>query len=141
MYVSEPRSLSEVTTKGQVVLGTYEIDKTAFDQGLAGFRRDEFPAARDAFERADPEKRDAATQFYVSYSYYRQGWGRLSSDDDLFQQGLTAAERAVTFDPNYRSTDTTLAMRTPLELKLELEEGLKITVSDFNPMKLVRERK
>ena len=32
-------------------------------------------------------------------------------------------------------------MKTPSELKAELEDGLKITVSDFNPMKLTRERK
>lgn len=96
---------------------------------------------RDAFDRADPEKRDAATQFYVAYSFYRQGWGRLSNDDELFAAGLAAVNRAMALDPNYRAADETLTMRTPAELKAEIEEGLKVTLSDLNPMRLTRERK
>ena len=141
LYWTEPKTLAEVTTKSTVVLGTYEIDRSAFNQGLAAFRRDEFPAARAAFVRADPEKRDAGTQFYISYSYYRQGWGRLSNDDALFQSGLEAAGRVNALEPNFRTTDETLGIKNPAELKNEFEEGLKITPSDFNPMKLTRERK
>lgn len=141
LYWSEPKSLAEVTTKGAVVMGMYEINKMEFDQGLASFRLDKFPDARAAFERADPEKRDAATQFYVAYSYYRQGWGRLSNDDGMFKLGLITVERLITINPNYRAADETLAIKTPAELKNEFEEGLKITPDDFNPMKLTRERK
>ena len=141
LYWAEPRSLAEVTTKGQVVLGTYEINKADFDQGLASFRKDAFPDARAAFDRADPEKRDANTQFYIAYSYYRQGWGRLSNDDSLFKPGLDAVNRVIALDPNFRSGDEALVMKTQSELKYDLEEGLKITPSDFNPMKLLRERK
>lgn len=141
LYWTEPKSLAEVSTKGSVAIGTYAVDQAAFDQGLANFRKDQFPDARVDFNRADPEKRDAATQFYIAYSYYRQGWGRLSSDDTLFEPGLEAANRVMTIDPNYRSSDNTLTRKTPAELKNELEEGLKITPSDFNPMKLTRERK
>jgi glutamine cyclotransferase len=141
LYWTEPKSLAEVSTKGSVAIGTYSVDRAAFEQGLASFRKDQFPDARVAFNRADPEKRDASTQFYIAYSYYRQGWGRLSNDDTLFEPGLEAANRVMTIDPNYRSSDSTLAMKTPAELKNELEEGLKITPSDFNPLKLTRERK
>ena len=141
LYSTEPRSLAEVTTKGQVVLGTYEINKAEFDQGLAGFRRDAFPDARAAFDRADPERRDANTQFYVAYSYYRQGWGRVSNDDTLFKPGLDAANWLIALDPKFKTSDETLVIKTPAELKNEFEEGLKITPSDFNPMKLLRERK
>ena len=141
LYWTEPRSLAEVTSKGQVVLGTYEINKAEFDTGLASFRREEFPAARIAFERADPEKRDANTQFYVAYSFYRQGWGRISNDDDLFKAGLDAVNRVIGLNANFSASDAMLVMKTPAELKNELEEGLKITPSDFNPLKLARERK
>ena len=141
LYWTEPRSLAEVTTKGQVVLGTYEVNKTEFTRGLSLFKADDFIGARVALDRADPEKRDATTQFYISYSYYRQGWGRLSSDDSLFKPGLDAVNHMIALDPNFRSTDETLTMKTPSELKYELEEGLKITPADFNPMKLLRERK
>lgn len=138
LYWSQPRTLAEVATKGSVAIGTYEVNKTEFDTGVTAFRQDQFVAARAAFERADPERRDAATQFYISYSYYRQGWGRVSNDDELFQSGL---ESVIRVDPNFRSTDAALQMKTPVELKFELEEGLKVTASDFNPMKLTKERK
>jgi len=141
LYSTEPRSLAEVATKSSVVIGTYSVDKNAFEQGLASFRADEFIAARSAFDRADPEKRDAATQYYVAYSYYRQGWGRLSNDDVLFSAGLDAVKRVIALDANYRSTDESLGIRSPAELKNEFEEGLKVTASDFNPMRLTRERK
>ena len=54
LYWTEPRSLAEVTTKGQVALGTYEINAREFEQGLASFRREDYVAARAAFDRADP---------------------------------------------------------------------------------------
>lgn len=127
LYWSQPRTLAEVATKGSVAIGTYEVNKTEFDAGLAAFRQDQFVAARSAFERADPEKRDAATQFYTAYSYYRQGWGRVSNDDALFKSGLETMGR---IDPNFRSVDANLQMKTAAELKFELEEGLKLTASD-----------
>lgn len=141
IYSTRPKNLTEVATKSSVAIGTYEIGPKEFENGLAAFRRDEFEAARAAFDRADPEKRDAAVQFYIAYSFYRQGWGRVSNDNDLFSKGLAATDRVIQLDPNYRSTDAGLVMKTPTELKAELEDGLKITVSDFNPMKLTRERK
>lgn len=141
LYTTEPRSLAEVTTKGAVVIGTYEIDRAKFEEGVASFRKDEFIAARDAFARADPERRDATTQFYIAYSFYRQGWGRWTNDDKLFQAGIEAVNRVTAIDPNFRVTDSSLVMKAPIELRTELEEGLKVTADDFNPMKLTRERK
>jgi len=141
VYGTQPRSFAEIGTKGQVVLGTYAVDQAAFDEGLAYFKRDEFPSARAAFDRADPEKRDARTQFYIAYSYYRQGWGRVSNDDALFTSGLESVNRAIAADPAYRAADASLLIKTPAELKNELQEGLKVTADDFNPLKLVRERK
>lgn len=141
IYSTQPKNLTEIATKSSVAIGTYTIDKKEFENGIAAFRRDEFEAARAAFDRSDPEKRDAMVQFYIAYSFYRQGWGRVSNDNDLFTKGLAATEQVIKLDPNYRSTDAELVMRTPIELKAELEDGLKITVSDFNPLKLTRERK
>jgi hypothetical protein len=80
LYAAEPRSIEEITikaretvetavTKGTVVAGTYGVDPVLLQQGISYFREDNFVPARDAFERADPEKRDAATQFYIAYSY------------------------------------------------------------------------
>jgi hypothetical protein len=141
LYWTEPRSFAEVATKSQVAIGSYQVDRTELARGIDLFRKEDFIGARVALDRADPEKRDAQTQFYVAYSFYRQGWGRLSNDDALFQSGIEAANRVIALDANFRSTDETLGLKTPTELKNELEEGLKITPSDFNPMRLTRERK
>ena len=152
LYIAEPKSLDElpakaqttidnVTTKTQMVIGTYEIDQAKFGDGLKAFRADNFIVARDAFERADPEKRDAATQFYIAYSFYRQGFGRLSNDDAFFRQGLAQINRVIVLDANFKSDDANLQIKTPIELKNEFEEGLKVTASDFNPFKVLRERK
>lgn len=152
LYLVEPKSLEEVsskarttiesaTTKGQVIIGTYEIDQAKFNEGLQAFRQDNFLVARDNFEKADLEKRDARTQFYIAYSYYRQGWGRVSNDDALFKEGLEAVGRVIALDNNFRSDDANLQLRTPVELKNEFEEGLRVTADDFNPLKLARDRK
>lgn len=152
LYWAEPKSLEEVsakaqttienvTTKTQVAIGTYEVDKAEFNEGLQAFRQDNFIVARDNFERADSEKRDAKTQFYIAYSFYRQGFGKLSSDDALFKQGLEQVNRVISLDKNFKSDDTDLKLKTPVELKNELEEGLRITASDFNPFKILRQRK
>ncbi|MGI8469323.1 MAG: hypothetical protein ACR2N3_12810 [Pyrinomonadaceae bacterium] len=152
LYLAAPQSLAEVpskaretienaTTTGQVLTGTYEIDRTKFDEGLNAFRTDNFVVARDDFEKADPERRDAKTQFYIAYSFYRQGWGRTYSDDALFKQGLEQINRVIGLDKNFKSDDDNLKLKTPAELKNEFEEGLKITPEDFNPLKIFRERK
>jgi len=152
LYAAEPRSLEEVTTKaisavestvnkGQVLTGTYEIDRARFGEGISAFRADNFVLARDRFERADPEKRDANTQFYIAYSYYRQGWGRVSNDDVLFKTGLEVLQRVPATDPDFVSKDPDLKLKATAELRNEFEEGLKVTADDFNPFRLVRERK
>ena len=152
LYAAEPRTLEEISTKaqsaventvmkGQVFTGTYEIDQEKFNSGLTAFRADNFVLARDNFERADPEKRDANTQFYIAYTYYRQGWGRFSNDDALFKMGLEAATRVTALDRDFSSKDGGLMLKTPAELRNELEEGLRVTSDDFNPLKAFRERK
>lgn len=152
LYAAEPRSLEEISskaietvqnaaTKGQVITGTYEIDQAKFNEGLGAFRQNNFIVARDSFAKADPERRDAKTQYYVAYSFYRQGWGRLSNDDALFKQALESLERVNFIDKNFRSDDADLRLRTPAELKNELEAGLRVTADDFNPLKVLRERK
>lgn len=141
IYVSQPRTIAEVATKGSVAIGTYQIDQTEFARGLDLFRRDQFPPARAAFDRADPEKRDPTTQFYIAYSFYREGWGRFTNDDALFGSALAAVNRVDSLNPNFTTADPSLSMKTTAELKVELEEGLKITPGDFNPLKLAKERK
>lgn len=152
LYWAEPKSLAEVstkaqetvenvTTKGQVIVGTYEVNQAKFSEGLTAFRADNFVLARDAFAKADPERRDAKTQYYIAYSFYRQGFGRVLNDDELFKKGLEQTDFVIRLDKNFKANDENLKLQNPVELKNELEEGLKVTASDFNPMKVLRERK
>jgi hypothetical protein len=152
LYLVEPKSLADASRKAQttietasaktqVAIGTYEIDRAKFDEGLKMFRQNNFVAARDYFGRADPEKRDAATQFYIGYSFYREGFGKIYNDDALFKKGLEQTNSVVALDKNFKSDDADLQIKTPAELKNEFEEGLKFSASDFNPLKVLRERK
>ncbi len=143
IYATEPRTLHEVTTSAEVAAGTYEIDQGKFDAALMLFRREQFRAARDEWARADPAQRDARTQFYIAYAFYREGWGRLFNDDALFRQGIEAVTRAIALTPNGTLfvDDPDLRMHTAAELKAEMEQGTERSLGDLNPLKVLRERK
>jgi hypothetical protein len=143
LYVSEPRSIRDVATSASVVAGTYKVDQARFDAGLDLFKRDEFRAARNEWSQADPAQRDARTQFYIAYSFYREGWGRVSNNDELYKRGLESINRAIELSANQPLTveDPDLKIHSASELKSEIEKGLERDWSDLNPLKLFRERK
>ena len=143
LYATEPRTFKEVTTGAEVAAGTYEINQENFNFALSLFRREQFRAARVEWQQADPAQRDARTQFYIAYSFYREGWGRVYFDQDLFRQGLEAVNRAIVLTPASPLTvdDPDLRMHTSAELKSELEQGTESGWSDVNPLKVLRTRK
>ena len=64
LYWAAPKNLAEVSikaketventaTKGQIIIGTYEVDAAKFGDGLKAFRADNFVAARSYFENAE----------------------------------------------------------------------------------------
>lgn len=142
LYATGPATMAEVTGGVAAGFNAYRADEQSFQEGLALFRQDNFPAARVAFERADPARRDSRVQFYIAYSFYRQGWGRLWNDDVLFKQGLEALDRAVQADPSGRVvvTDPGLGLTTSDELRAELEDGITRDAADFNPARVMRKR-
>src|SRR5262245_15651965 len=143
LFASQPKTIAEAVGGVAAGIGAYSIDSQAFSDGLEFFRRDQFVEARAAFARADPAVRDARTQFYIAYSFYRQGWGRLYEDDALYREGLDAVNRAIALAPNGRLVvdDSDLRLHTADELKATLEAGLRIDASDFSPARVFRERK
>jgi len=143
MTARQPQTIADVTGGLSAAAGLYRIDDQAFADGLRFFRNDQFTESRLAFERADPADRDAETQFYIAYSFYREGWGRVYHDDRLYAAGLEAIDRAISLAPGKRIVidDPALGMRTAEELKAELQAGLRRDASDFNPMRLFQERK
>jgi hypothetical protein len=143
LFAAQPRSLAEVRGGIAASVGVYQIDREAFEQGRQHFTNDRFVEARAAFTRADPARRDAATQFYVAYSYYRQGWHPTHHEDALYRAGLDAIAQAVSVAPggHVRVDDPGLTMHSSDELKAELEAGLTSDWSDLNPMRLLQPRK
>jgi hypothetical protein len=143
LYAAQPQTVAEVTGGISAGLGVYRADPQARQDGLAFFHRDAFPEARAAFDRADPAGRDPEIQFYIAYSFYRQGWGRVYNDDALFRQGLEAIDRAIAAAPGHRLVvdDPALGMHTADELKAELTRGVTREPSDLNPFKVFRSRR
>ena len=143
LYAAQPQTVAQVTGSMASGIGAYRVDTQAASDAMGFFYRDRYPEARAAFERADPAHRDARTQFYIAYSYYRQGWGRVYNDDTLFRKGIEAVDRAIAAAPDHRLVvdDPELGMKTGDELKAELERGVTREAADFNPLKIFRSRK
>ena len=142
IYATEPRSFKEVATSAEVASGTYQINQEKFDAAHSLFLAEQFRAARDEWQRADPAQADARTQFYIAYSFYREGWGRVYYDQDLFKRGLETVNRAIALAPGPLTVaDDNLQMHTAAELKAELEQGTERTWGDINPLKVMRQRK
>ena len=142
-YTSQPQSGAEAIGGIAFTVGAYRIDEQAFQDALGLFRQEQFAASRSVFDRADSAKRDARTQFYVAYSFYREGWHRFYSDDALFKQGLETVNRAIDLAPGSRLVvdDAGLMMHSGEELRSELERGLRTDASDFNPARVFAPRK
>ncbi len=142
VYVLQPTTLPEMSASLTASVRAYRIDQARFDEGRRFFRQDQFVEARDALAQADPGRQDATTQFYIAYSYMRQGWGRVYSDDELYRAGKAALERARQVAPGgtLRVDDPGLALHTAEELSAEFDRGLTREVSDLNPARLFRER-
>lgn len=143
IHSNQPQTIAQVSGGLTAMVGAYAIDQQAFDDGLRFFRHDQFPEARAAFARADAAQRDARTQFYIAYAFYREGWGRLYSDDTLFRQGLTTIDQAIARAPGGRIAvdDPGLQLHSADELRAELQRGLTIEAADFNPLRVFRKRK
>jgi tetratricopeptide (TPR) repeat protein len=119
LYAAQPQTVAQMTGGLAAEIGVYRVNQQAFDDGLRFFRKDQFEEARAAFARADPAQRDALTRFYIAYSYYRQGWGRVYNDDELFKKGLQAVDQAISLAPEHRLVveDTNLGMKSADELR------------------------
>jgi hypothetical protein len=141
-YARQPQTVAQVTGGLAAEIGVYRIDQQAFDDGLRFFQSDRFDEARAALMRADPAERDARTQFYIAYAYFRQGWGRVYHDDALYARGLERVNLAISLAPSGRLVvdDQSLGLRSADELKAELEAGMRRDASDLNPLRVFRQR-
>jgi len=143
LYTTQPQNVAQVTGGFASIVGVYKVEPQAFADGLRFFRANQFPEARAALLRADPAERDAQVQFYVAYTFYREGWGRLYNDDALFAKGLVAVDKAIALAPGGRLVvdDADLQMHSADELRAELQRGVTRDASDFNPLRVFGTRK
>jgi tetratricopeptide (TPR) repeat protein len=141
-YANQPRTVAEMTGGITASVGAYRIDRASFEDGLRYFHADKFLEARSAFMRADPAKQDPTTQFYIAYSYLRQGWGRVYNDAALVQQAQAVLDHAIEIAPEGRIVvaDPNLTLITSDELRAEIARGLTHDASDLNPLKVLRRR-
>ena len=125
VYVRQPQNPGEVFPR--------QVDREAFERGRILFHQDEFVAARLEFERADPGRADAKTQFYTAYSYYREGCGFFRQNDELLEQGLEPVERAIAraTSGDFPVDDRDIDLKTPEALKEEIEAGLDVGIGDI----------
>jgi len=141
-YATQPRTVAEMTGGITASVGVYRIDRPSFEDGLRYFHSDKFLEARSAFARADPAKQDSTTQFYIAYSFLREGWGRVYNDEALLKQAQATLEHAIEIAPGGRITvaDPSLTLPTSDELRAEIARGLTHDSSDLNPLKVFRGR-
>jgi hypothetical protein len=85
LYVRQPRSLQELKTQVAVEANVYRIKQENFDEGVKQFNNGQYKIAIEQFEIADSAQGDPATQFYIAYSYYLLGRGKLYDDDLMFK--------------------------------------------------------
>ena len=143
VYAAQPRTLAEMRGGMAASIGAYSVDATAFAEGLRYFRADKFAEARRAFARADPAERDAKTQYYIAYTFLRQGWGRFYEDDALYAQGQGALQRALAASSGgviRVDDDPNLTVRSSDEMAESFARGLRRDVSDLNPLGVLEKR-
>jgi hypothetical protein len=143
VYAAQPRTLVEMRGGVAASMGVYAIDAAAFDEGLRYFRADRFPEARRALSRADPAERDPRTQFYIAYTFLRQGWGRFYDDDALYAQGEGALQRALAASAGgvvRVDDDPNLTVKTSDEMAEAFARGRRRDVSDLNPLGVLEHR-
>jgi tetratricopeptide (TPR) repeat protein len=90
--VPPPRPPAAVAAPGAV---------SALDKGLALYKRQQFQAARQAFQQAvDAEPENAAAHFYLGYTLYKiaEPTKRLTPEK---QEALQQFSRCFELDPNF----------------------------------------
>ena len=123
------------------MIGTYEVDAAKFNEGLQAFRADNFVLARDLFPKPT---RNAATRKRSITSptvFTGKAGAEFPMMTHYFKKGLEQTDFVIQLDKNFKAEDENLKLQNPVELKNEIEEGLKVTAADFNPLKVLRERK
>lgn len=142
LYVRQPRSFEELKVQASVEMNSYQVKQENFDEAMRQFNAGRYEVALEQFAIADPAASDPRTQFYIAYSYYMLGRGRIYDDNVLFEKGLAAVEQCIKHAPNniYEVDRSDLDIRNAGQLRQRLKEGLEVTPSDFNPLDILKKK-
>jgi hypothetical protein len=135
LYVHHPQSLSELKTQASVQANVYHVNQPNFDQAIKEFDGGDYNSAIGQFNLADPAERDSASQYYIAYSYYLLGRGRVFNDEDMFNKAIVAVNHCLDNAPNhiFQIDRTDVEIRDADALRQKLVEGLRHTPASLNP--------
>ena len=136
LYVHHPQSLSELKTQASVQANVYHVNEPNFNEAIKEFDAGDYNSAIGQFKLADPADRDPASQYYIAYSYYILGRGRIFNDEDMFNKGVVAVNRCLdnATDHIFQMDRSDLEITNADTLRQKLVEGLKHTMPSLNPL-------
>ena len=136
IYVRRPQSLAELKTQASVQANLYHISQENFDAAIKEFDAGDYNSAIGQFKLADPAEKDPSSQYYIAYSYYLLGRGRIFNDEDMFKRAIDAVNRCLDNAPNhiFETDRADLEIRNADTLRQKLVEGLKHTMPSLNPL-------
>jgi hypothetical protein len=136
LYLHHPQSLSELKTEASVQANVYQVNQTNLDEAIKEFNAGDYNSAIGQFKLADPAERDPASQYYIAYSYYMLGRGRIFNDEDMFNKAIKAVNLCLDNAPNhiFQIDRADLEVRNADTLREKLVEGLRHTPASLNPL-------
>lgn len=142
LYVRQPRTFEEFKTQASIEVNSYQVKQENFDEAMKQFNEGRYEVAVEQFGIADPAASDPRTQFYIAYSYYMLGRGRIYDDNEKFEKGLAAIDRCLKHAPNniFEVDRSDLEIRNAGQLRQRFKEGLEVTPSDFNPLNILKKK-
>jgi len=142
LYVRRPASLAELKTQAIVQANVYHINQPNFDEAMKDFDACDYNSAVGQLNLADPAQKDSTTQYYIAYSYYLLGRGRIFNDEDLFNKAIEADIRCLDNTPNhiFEIDRADLEIKNADTLRQKLIYGLKHTTSSLNPLNWFKKR-
>jgi len=136
VYARRPQSFGELKTQASIQANVYSINQQNFDEALKQFNTGDYNSAIGQFRLADPAQADPASQYYIAYSYYLLGRGRIFNDEDLFKKAIEAVDRCLDNAPNhiFEIDRSDLEIKNADTLHQKLSDGLKHTMPSLNPL-------
>jgi len=136
VYARRPQSLAELKTQASIQANVYHINQQNFDEAIKEFDTGDYNSAIGQLKLADPAQKDPTSQYYIAYSYYLLGRGRIFNDEDMFNRAIEAIDRCLDNAPNhiFEIDRGDMEIKNADTLRQKLIEGLKHTMPSLNPL-------